>query len=220
MFLLLALAGGLAVFLTGGKELIWLHSPEGLWSRNEHYGSTGLKPLWSQESEAKGIILNNQPSAEKKPSAINEPADAAGELLEPAIVESDQAGFEIPAAKVPAEKTVLPKTGGGQVEQIQAVMLINGAEYRTAIKPDSSVYDLMVLLKNQGKVDFKVKNYSSLGFFIDEINGIKNDPAGLPAQAGKNWLYYVNGKPAPVGVSYYKLKNNDQVEWKYENKSF
>ena len=101
-----------------------------------------------------------------------------------------------------------------QTEQVQAVMLIDGVEYRTAMKPASSVYDLMNTLKEQRKIDFKGYDYSGLGFFVEEINGVKNDPAG------ENWIYYVNGQPAPVGVSYYKFKNNDTIEWKYEKKNF
>lgn len=112
------------------------------------------------------------------------------------------------------EKTALSETNGGEVETIQVVMLINGAEYLTATKPVSSVYDLMNALREQNRIDFKSNNYSGMGFFITEINGVKNDPAG------KNWLYYVNDKLAPIGISFYKLKNNDTIEWKYEKKSF
>lgn len=121
---------------------------------------------------------------------------------------------------VQPEKTAPSTTGEVPAGQIQVTMLINGAEYRTIMKPDSSVYDLMSALKEQKKIDFKGKDYANLGFFIEEINGVRNNSAGLPAQAGKNWLYYVNGQPAQVGVSYYKLNNNDTIEWKYEKKSF
>jgi hypothetical protein len=101
-----------------------------------------------------------------------------------------------------------------QTDQIQVEMLIGGVEYRINIKSDSSVYDLMNNLREQKKIDFSGQNYSGMGFFIEEINGVKNNPAG------RNWLYYVNGRLAPIGVSYYQLKNNDTIEWKYEKKSF
>jgi len=122
-----------------------------------------------------------------------------------------------PAESEPATesgKIAQPGTVDGQAEQIQATLLIDNVKYETKVAVGSSVYDLMVLLKNQGKIDFKVKNYLELGFFIDEINGVKNDPSGM------NWLYYVNGKSAQIGVSYYLIKAGDQIEWKYENKSF
>lgn len=157
--LLIAIAGGLAFFLTEKKE----------------------QPAPNRADET--ISSTNQPVNEKKP------------IVQP-------------------EKIVSPETGEGKIETIQVVMLINGREYRTAMKPASSVYDLMSALKEQKKIDFKDYNYSGMGFFVTEINGIKNN------SAGENWLYYVNGKLASIGVSYYKLKNNDTIEWKYEQKSF
>ena len=111
-------------------------------------------------------------------------------------------------------ETISSETDGAKIEKIQASMLINGAEYQITVKSDSSVYDLMSQLKKQNKIDFKGSDYSGMGFFIEEINGVKNNPAG------ENWIYYINGRPAPIGISYYKLKNNDTIEWKYEKKSF
>ncbi|MDD4901172.1 MAG: DUF4430 domain-containing protein [Patescibacteria group bacterium] len=100
--------------------------------------------------------------------------------------------------------------GGAQIERLQAAMLIDGAEYGAAVEAGGSVYDLMAALQQEKKINFQGQNYPGLGFFVTEINGIKNNPLG------ENWIYYVNGQPAKVGVSYYKLKNNDIVEWKYE----
>ena len=45
---------------------------------------------------------------------------------------------------------------------------------------------------------------------IEEINKVKNG-------GEKNWIYYVNGKKAEIGVSNYKIKEGDVVSWKYEN---
>lgn len=99
-------------------------------------------------------------------------------------------------------------------EKNKAAMIISGVKYEAAVKPGSSVYEMMDLLKMENKINFSGKNYSGLGFFIEEINGLKNKPAG------ENWLYYVNGQPAQVGVSYYVIKTGDMIEWKYEKKSF
>jgi len=94
-------------------------------------------------------------------------------------------------------------------EKIKVVMLINGFKYEAAVKPGGSAYDLMNSLKMENKMNFSGKDYASLGFFVEEINGVKNNPAGA------NWLYYVNGQPAQVGISNYLIKNNDIIEWKY-----
>jgi hypothetical protein len=108
-----------------------------------------------------------------------------------------------------ASESALAETRADKV-----TMIISGASYETEAKTGSSVYDLMNTLREQKKIDFKSVDYSGLGFFVTEINGVKNDPSG------KNWLYYVNGQPAQVGVTYYLVKANDVIEWKYEKKSF
>lgn len=168
--LLITLASGLVVFLTGEKK----------------------QPVSSGQAE----IIN--------PS--NEPIAVQEKPVEPV---KNSPAFTKPKA------TEQPKITNQPTEKkIQAVMLINGVKYQAAIKPDSSVYDFMSALKEQNQFDFVSRNYSAMGFFVEEINGVKNDPAG------KNWLYYVNGQPAQVSVAYYKLKNNDTIEWKYEKKSF
>jgi len=73
-----------------------------------------------------------------------------------------------------------------------------------------SVYDFMRSLKTEGKITFEEKNYPGMGIFIESLNGIKNN-------GDKNWIYYVNGVKAGVGISNYKLNAGDTVTWKYEN---
>lgn len=150
-------------------------------------------------------VLNEQLSVIEKQAdpAVAEPvkeADVATSAKEK-IIQSEIVGRP-PVVSAPAE------------EKIKAVMIISSAKYEAEIKPGGSAYDLMNLLKNENKINFSGKDYAGLGFFVEEINGVKNNPTGA------NWLYYVNGRPAPVGVSYYLIKANDIIEWKYEKKSF
>jgi hypothetical protein len=77
------------------------------------------------------------------------------------------------------------------------------------ISGEISVYDFMNKLQSEGKINFKDKTYSGMGKFIEEIDGLKNN-------GDKNWIYYVNGKKATIGVSNYKLNPGDIVSWKYE----
>ncbi|MGF3554980.1 MAG: DUF6580 family putative transport protein [Thermoplasmatota archaeon] len=51
-------------------------------------------------------------------------------------------------------------------------------------------------------------SYDSL--FVEAINDIEN------GKDGKYWQYYVNGEFANVGCSRYYLKDNDVVEWRFE----
>lgn len=118
------------------------------------------------------------------------------------------------AAPEPEKVEIPQKINQPPEEKNSIVMIIDSARFQTTIKPGSSVYDLMNLLKTENKINFSGKNYAELGFFVEEINGIKNNPAG------KNWIYYINGRPAQVGVSNYLIKNNDLIEWKYEEKNF
>lgn len=91
-------------------------------------------------------------------------------------------------------------------------LFINDEKYEKYLPADSTVYDLMVALKNNGQINFSGKNSAGLGFFVEEINGIKNNPS-------KNtyWFYYINGQKANVGISNYILKSGDVIKWQYEN---
>lgn len=91
----------------------------------------------------------------------------------------------------------------------KTVLIIDGVEYESEIAGVTSVYDFMSQLQNEGKIKFTEKNYIGIGKFISEINGIGGN-------GEKNWIYYVNGKEAKIGVSNYKIKPGDIVSWKYE----
>ena len=91
---------------------------------------------------------------------------------------------------------------------IKVFLEIEEEKYETEIFEKANIYELMKKLQSEEKIDFKTKNYSGMGEFVDEINGIKN--------AQKYWIYYVNGKKANIGISNYKINQNDIVSWKYE----
>lgn len=170
LFLLIALAGGLAVFLT----------------------------------------------KEKDEPAVNGQASLTEKQAEPAVNEPDKAMATSAKEKIVVpEKIKVPETVNNQREEkINAVVIISGAKYEAAVKAGSSAYDLMNLLKAENKINFLGKDYSGLGFFVEEINGVKNNPAG------ENWIYYINSQPAQAGISNYLININDIIEWKYEKQNF
>jgi hypothetical protein len=90
-----------------------------------------------------------------------------------------------------------------------ATLEINNSKYEAEIKGATSVYDFMQELQKEGKINFEDKTYSGMGKLIEEIDGIKNS-------RDKNWIYYVNGKEAEIGVSNYNIKPGDIISWKYE----
>lgn len=113
--------------------------------------------------------------------------------------------------KINNQKITEPKTLANSILGIDVSLRIFDKTYTTNIKDNSStVYDAMVKIKNENPdFDFKGKEYSSLGIFIDEINGVKSS-------TGKYWMYYINNKKASVGVSNYIIKNGDIISWKQE----
>ena len=91
----------------------------------------------------------------------------------------------------------------------KAILEINGIKYESGISNQSSIADFMDKLKNDGKIDFKEKNYTGMGKFIEEINGVKGT-------SGKYWIYYINNEKASIGASKYILKEGDIINWKQE----
>ena len=95
----------------------------------------------------------------------------------------------------------------------KTVLEINGERYDDEITGQISVYDFMDKLRNEGKINFTEKNYAGMGKFIIAINGVKGN-------GEQNWIYYVNGKEAQVGISNYKINPGDVVSWKYEKNAY
>jgi hypothetical protein len=99
-----------------------------------------------------------------------------------------------------------------EVSCADCVLLIIGEQkYEGQIKKENeTLYDLMIELQNNNiNFSFQGKNFPSLGFFVDEINGIKGKP-------GAYWLYYINNKKAETGITNYILKNGDIINWVQE----
>jgi hypothetical protein len=89
--------------------------------------------------------------------------------------------------------------------------------YALKFSPNTTLLEVMrqLTIQSAQSFTFSGKEYPSLGFFVEEINGTKNDLANE-----KYWIYYINGKPAQIGISNYKIKQNDLIEWKYETSKF
>lgn len=94
-------------------------------------------------------------------------------------------------------------------QKIKTFLEINDVRYEAEIAEETSVYGLMSLLKNDGKINFTETTYIGMGKLITGINGMKSG-------GERTWIYYVNGTQAQVGVSNYILKPGDIVTWQYE----
>jgi hypothetical protein len=107
------------------------------------------------------------------------------------------------------DTTETAKTAAAVTPAKEATLEINGKQYKAEITEETSVYDFMKKLKDEGKISFTEKYYVGMGKFIDSIDGISGN-------GSQNWIYYVNGQKALIGVSNYKINPGDVVSWKYE----
>lgn len=107
------------------------------------------------------------------------------------------------------ETSASPPQSQNIENQAEATLLINKKEYKEKIIGTETVFRFMERLEEKGKINFKYRDYAGMGKFIEEINGIKNN-------GDANWIYYVNGQKAEVGVSNYEIKGGDVVSWQYE----
>ena len=94
---------------------------------------------------------------------------------------------------------------------VHGVLLAAGQEHEVWLPEGATAYDLMTIVAENSEFEFRGKNFWGMGFFVEEINGIAQNPKGK-----MYWIYYINGEKALVGVSQYVIQTNDVIEWKYE----
>lgn len=96
-------------------------------------------------------------------------------------------------------------------EVISVNLLVEGIRYEVSVASGSNVYDVMVQAQEDSILHFKGSEFSRLGILIEEINGIRQN-----SRTGEYWIYYINGRMAKIGVSGYKLQENDVISWRYQ----
>jgi LysM repeat protein len=144
----------------------------------------------------------------------------------PVATSSNQNLIEASKAKSQTKKEtkLIENEDNSQVVIATTTPMVTGDTYKLAVgdkyyeinlPANQTVYNLMMALKKRGDFDFSGKDSSGLGFFVESINGVKNN-------SFKNtfWFYYINGKSASVGISNYVLKPNNLISWKYEKPQF
>lgn len=101
-----------------------------------------------------------------------------------------------------------------RVATLNANLTVEDKNYSADLSEGATAFDLMKKAEEQG-FSFSGKEYTGMGFFVEEINGKKND-----SEKGLYWTMYVNGTLSPVGVSGYMIKEGDKIEWKHEKVNF
>ena len=98
-----------------------------------------------------------QELVEKKQKPIEKQEELVEEVLEPV-------------------EELMEEEESTELDGTQASLLIDEKEYHITVPDKSSVYDFMSILTKDAGFKFQAKEYSGLGFFITQINGIENDP--------------------------------------------
>ncbi|MCE9585318.1 DUF4430 domain-containing protein [Candidatus Nomurabacteria bacterium] len=93
------------------------------------------------------------------------------------------------------------------VNPISVNLIIGNYNIKIKTEKNTSFYDILMFEQKKGELNFSGKSYPDLGFFVSDIND-------LHGGNGKYLFYYVNGKEASVGVSYYIPQDGDIIEWK------
>lgn len=75
----------------------------------------------------------------------------------------------------------------------------------------TTVHQVMQQAAKLCDFSYQIKKYESLGVFVDGLGGVRSDN-----QAGRYWIFSVNGTKANVGVSSYQIQPGDSIAWNYE----
>ena len=73
-----------------------------------------------------------------------------------------------------------------------------------------TAFDILLAAQNRPCYNMNYTIHSKYGAFITSICGVKNNNT-----ANYYWMFFVNGKLAPVGVSSYDVKPNDIIKMQY-----
>lgn len=91
--------------------------------------------------------------------------------------------------------------GNGQVRAYQDVL----------VSENTNAFDLLKSATDTDKITLEYKDYGGdMGIFIKSIGGIGKDSSGK-----RWWQFWVNNKYSQVGVSSYKIRPGDVVEFKF-----
>lgn len=104
------------------------------------------------------------------------------------------------------------KTNQSESKTIPLALIVGDKNWSIFVPEGSNAYQAMERLREQQGFSFNGKEHPGLGFFVEEIEGMKNNQN----KSGMYWIYYVNGKKAEVGISQYIIQAGDTIEWKYE----
>lgn len=104
---------------------------------------------------------------------------------------------------------VVSVTPEPEMQDKVTITIDGGVTTEVSFTAGMTVHEAMQNADAMGAFQYETSDHSSLGVFVESINGIGKD-------SGKNWILRVNGKLATVGASGYELQSGDQITWTYE----
>lgn len=113
------------------------------------------------------------------------------------------APIDKPAAATPQSTTTITTVIAN------AALTVGTTMYPISVSAGETVIEAMRALSSTDTFTFTGRDYPSLGFFIDSINGKAN-------ANGMYWMLYINGVSASAGASSVIVKPSDTILWRYE----
>lgn len=137
-----------------------------------------------------------------QPSATSNVAAATTSEAQANAVPSIPSGARA-AASLPAVQTETPTSAPN------VTIFVEGISYPVYAAEGATVLDAMREAAASSSLAFSGREYPSLGFFIESVNGKENAD-------GFYWFLYLNGASSDTGASQTLLHPGDSVEWKYK----
>ncbi len=165
---------------------------------------SGSGPEPAQDSSAAAVEALRPGDSGRQPSPASMPAPASAPAAQPG---SSGGGQASPPPPVAAES---------EAGKIHVTLAIDSGlrqlELPVSVGENSTVFELLQQASSRYGFSFGYSNDSSYGAFVEELDGVRNDPG-----TGNFWLYYVNGGYAALGASSQTLSEGDVILWRYEN---
>ena len=111
------------------------------------------------------------------------------------------------------EITTIEEVSDNQIEYSISVLETDETEsvYNLQGEENTSVYNVLTLLDIQDDSFSMTTQEESFGVFITQMNSLQPDPSS------EFITFLVNGEPATVGISDYKLMDGDVITFKIES---
>lgn len=113
-----------------------------------------------------------------------------------------------PTAPIANTESQSASTSGSKEIPLYVAIEAEGKRYEIKIRSEKTVYEAMRAAASSG-FTFSGREYPSLGFFVESINGKK-------APQGYYWIFYMNGKQSQTGISQTPISAGDTIEWRLE----